>query len=98
MAVLSQEEYINRIRERIGEGTSDEDLAFVQDMTDTFNDLTARAGDTDNWKQRYEENDKDWRKRYRDAFFSATPEPPKVEEEKPEENKPLTFDSLFTKG
>lgn len=43
---LEREEYLRRIGERIGD--SDEDIAFLEDMTDTFDGLsegTRQEGD-----------------------------------------------------
>lgn len=72
MAVLSQEDYFNRLHERVGNDTSEEGIAFLEDMTDTFNDLNKRAnGDGEDWKQRYMELDEAWKTRYRHRFFSG---------------------------
>lgn len=67
MAVLSREEFIARIKARVGEGTSDEDISFTEDMIDTFD----AGADNSGWKRKYEENDAEWRRKYHDRFFSA---------------------------
>lgn len=70
MAVLSKDEFFNRIRERIGEDTSDETLTFIEDVTDTYNELEGRAeGDGTDWKAEYDRLDSEWRTRYRDRFW-----------------------------
>lgn len=95
MAVRSREEILNSIRERVGEQNDDETIAFIEDVTDTFTDLETRAnGDGVNWKEKYEENDASWRKKYTDRFFSGEPSEPEPEPE-PEPEEKLTFESLF---
>lgn len=70
MAVLNKEDLFNKIRERIGDATDEETLTFVEDVTDTFNDLETKAtGDGTDWKAKYDELDESWKKKYRDRFF-----------------------------
>lgn len=72
MAILDRDTFFTRLQERIGEDTSDESIAFVEDMTDTYNDLESRAnGDGVDWEQRYKELDEAWKKKYQHRFFSA---------------------------
>lgn len=72
MAVLTREEFFDRLNQRIGDDQSDEAVAYLEDMTDTFNDLDQRAnGDGTDWEQRYHDLDKQWRDKYRHRFFSG---------------------------
>lgn len=72
MAILSREEYFSRLHDRLGEDTSDESISFLEDMTDTYNDMENRVNsDGVNWEQRYKELDESWKKRYRHRFFSG---------------------------
>lgn len=72
MAVLEREKFFEAVQGRIGEDTSDEAIAFIEDMTDTYNDLEAKAaGDGVDWKQRYDELDEKWKKKYAHRFFSG---------------------------
>lgn len=96
MAVKTREEILTSVRTHIGDDASDEALALVEDLTDTITDFEKKANnDGQNWKQRYEENDAAWRKKYRDRFFSGgsddddEPEPPK---------KNYSFENLFKEG
>lgn len=68
MAVISKDELLQAISNRIGDDTSDEALALLEDVSDTLTDFDARLNDDTDWKQRYEENDKQWREKYRDRF------------------------------
>lgn len=72
MAVLSRDEYFARIQERLAEDTSDEGISFLEDMTDTYNDMENRAnGDGINWEQRYKDLDESWKNKYRHRFFTG---------------------------
>ncbi len=69
MSVLEREKFFEAVQNRIGEDTSDEAIAFIEDMTDTYNDLEARAaGDGVDWKQRYDELDENWKKNMLTGF------------------------------
>ena len=73
MAILSRDEYFTRLNERLGEDSSDESISFLEDMTDTYNDLANKAaGDGVDWEQKYKDLDETWKKRYRNRFFSGT--------------------------
>jgi hypothetical protein len=102
MAVLSKEDYMGRIKGIVGEDTSDESLAMIEDFSDTYDDLVSKAtppeGDGEDWKQKYEELDATWRKKYTDRFFdggSGDDDPPKPKEDEGEEEKELTYENLF---
>ena len=94
MAAYTREEFLEALRKRVGEDTSDEAIAFVQNMTETYDAMAANSGE--DWKKKYEDNDAQWRQKYRDTFFQATPE---LEEPQTEESKkPRTFNDLFKEG
>ena len=101
MAVLSKEEFMNRLQERIGEDTSDEAMTFIEDMTDTFNDMETRSsGNNDEqWKQKYDELDKSWRKKYKDRFFNSETNPDDAKREQKDDikddGKEKTYADLF---
>ena len=92
MAILKKEDFLKRIKEYVGEDTSDDAISFVQDVTETINDYESRGEDA-------AEVEKRWRKKYIDAFF--TKEKGKEEEEseeEEEEEKKYTYDNLFKEG
>ena len=70
MAVLSRDDYFNRINDYIGTNSDDSAIQFVEDLTDTYNELEKR-GSADNWEQRYKDLDAAWRERYKKRFFSG---------------------------
>ena len=92
--VLTKEEFLSKIKERIGENPTDEDITFVEDMTDTIDSLSQG----DEWKKKFEENDAMWRKKYTERFFTPDKESEKETEKEPEETKDseeITIDDLF---
>ena len=98
MAILSKEEYFAKLHERLGEDTSDESISFLEDMTDTYNDMENRAnGDGTNWEQKYHDLDESWKKRYRHRFFSGGGGIPEADERKDEGYNPenVTVNDLF---
>lgn len=97
MAVRTQQEILESLKARIGDSTDDDTLAFIEDVTDTLTDYETRVSDSTNWKEKYETNDAEWRKRYRDRFF-GNPENEVVETDsvvETETEKPMTFEDLF---
>lgn len=102
MAVRTRDEILAAVRCRLGDDTSDDVLAIIEDIDDTFRDYDTRTGE--DWKARYDELDAQWRKRYRDRFFQkadneeTNPEDVKDdnEEDLKEESEVKEFDELFT--
>ena len=78
MAVLGKDDFFKRIREHIGDDTSDESIAFIEDVTDTYNALEQSSKDETDWKSKYEELDENWKKRYRDRFFDGNGDTPET--------------------
>lgn len=98
MAVRTREEILNSVRNRIGDDNSDDALSLIEDLTDTMSDLENKANnDGQNWKQKYEENDAAWRKKYRDRFFSGGSGDDDDEPE-PARKKNYSFENLFKEG
>ena len=80
MAVKTVDEIMAIVRERIGEDDSDEAIEFIEDISDTFESFS----NAEDWKTKYEENDKKWREKYRDRFFTSKEEVEEDEIEEPE--------------
>lgn len=91
MAVLTSEELIEKVKARIGEDTSDEAIGFLEDVSDTLADYNDKL--KEDWKTKYEENDKEWRKRYTDRFNG---EEIKQLETKEDKDEVKTYEDLFT--
>lgn len=99
MAVKNKEEILEAIKTRVGDNTDDETISFLEDVIDTLTDLEKRAtDDSEDWKTKYEENDKTWRERYANRFFSKEPEPEPKPDPEPEPEVKKTFSDLFKEG
>lgn len=97
MAVLSKEDFLSRINERIGDDNSDEAIAFMEDMSDTYEDMANKITDSTDWKKKYEENDKAWRDKYKERFTSSHNEDEDLSGNDDDTTSPKTFDDLFKK-
>lgn len=74
---------------------SDESISLLEDLSDTFEDLSSQVLQAGDYKRKYEENDAEWRKRYHDRFFSVVEETTNKEDEKDDEVEKKTYESLF---
>ena len=85
----TKEELLEQFKTIIGEDMSDTSIGFIEDLTDSFNDSEA-----EDWKAKYEENDKNWRKKYTERFYGKVDE---KEEEDYFDDKPkkLRYEDLF---
>lgn len=91
MAIRTKEELLSKLSVFTDGREDDETLEFVEDITDTLNNLEENSGIE--WKEKYEENDREWRKKYKERFFSGEPEP---EPEPEPESTVVTYDDLFS--
>lgn len=91
MAKLSKDELIEKIKKYVGDRTDDETIAIIEDISDSID-----SSDADEWKQKYEENDKMWRDKYISRFLEKKEDeldtPTEHEEEEKEYN---SFEDLF---
>lgn len=98
MAVLSRDDFMARINERVGDDNSDDALSFIEDMTDTFDDLSS-SNNTEEWEKKYNELDTMWREKYKARFMNTGTDPRTVIDEQEEDIKDdgteTTFDDLF---
>lgn len=100
--VKTTAEILEQIKTKFADDTSDETLSFIEDVSDTLNEKDSLAGASEEWKKKFEDNDKQWREKYKSRFFSSTdkgasdPSTDIEDIEKPEEPpKPLEYDDLF---
>lgn len=95
MSVLSRDDFFNRINAMVGTNTSDEAVSFIEDMTDTYNNLEQTAnGDGVNWEQRYHELDESWKTKYKNRFFSGNGSSNIPLENTPPEEDKVTADNI----
>ena len=88
--VLDRDSFINRVKEYIGDRNDDDTISFLEDVNDSVLDFT-KEPEID-WKQKYDENDALWRKKYTDRFFSTPAEDDPIIEP---ERKSERFEDLF---
>ena len=89
MAVRTRDELITAVNTIIGETPNDNGLSLLEDISDTF----ASYDDKEDWKTKYEENDAEWRKRYKERFEGKKVV---VEENEDDDKKEKTkFEELF---
>lgn len=94
MAVRTREEIMAQLQTIIGDDTSDDTLTFVQDVSDTLGNDNSATRITE-LETQLKTQDEEWRKKYRDAFFTGKPDDAfKDEDDEPE--KPRRFEDLFT--
>lgn len=96
MAKLSKDELIEKVKKYVGDRTDDETIEIIEDISDSID-----SSDADEWKQKYEENDKLWRDKYIARFWDKNEEekitPSEHEEEEEEEKEYNSYDDLFEK-
>mgnify|MGYP006954106390 CR=1 FL=1 len=93
MAKLSKEKLLEKVREYVGDRTDDETIEIIEDISDSFD-----STDADEWKQKYDENDKMWRDKYISRFYDKKEEEFETPNEDEEEEKDYTsYEDLFEK-
>lgn len=106
MAVLNRDDFMNKIKEIVGDATDEANLTLIEDFTDTFDDLTHKATEgAGDWEKKYNDvNTKygDLQKRYKERFFNGTPNKgddssyvPDPEPETPDPAETIVVDDLF---
>ena len=104
--ILSKEEYFKKIKDRVGDSVEAEDISFIEDMTDTYTDLSSQI--KDDYKGKYEElkatydrDMADWARKYRERFFTPSDTESDdtkidiIDEGEDVEVSPEKFDDLF---
>lgn len=92
MSVRTRDEIMEQLRTVIGENDSDDVLTLMTDISDTLGDNKDRERVTQ-LEQQLQDNDREWRKKYRDAFFSK---PDESLDDEDESKTPSKFEDLFT--
>lgn len=109
MAVLNKTDFMNLIKSRIGDDTSDEALKFIEDINDTYEDLEKKTNPNkksdEEWQAEVDAKDKEWREKYKARFFDGVNkgDEPKDDMLDPDEKKPtpeetITIDDLFSEN
>ena len=98
MSVLSKDEIMQRVNAIIGDTPTDENLTFIEDISDTFDSFGNAPSELERVRKEAEENDAAWRKKYRDRFFNGPSEEDEtiISDDGGSQKKPKTYESLFT--
>lgn len=91
MAKLSKDELIEKVKKYVGDRTDDETIEIIEDLSDSLD-----SSDADEWRQKFEENDKMWRDKYISRFLEKKEDEPDTPTEHEEEEKEYnSFEDLF---
>lgn len=98
MAVKDRDSILLAVNQMIGDNTSDEAIALMEDITDTITDYETKIADKTDWKAKYDEMDASWRRKYIERFSGKTGKEIKDEQEEQikEDDENRSFDELFT--
>lgn len=70
MSTLNKEQFFNTLSSLVGDKSDEETIKALEDMTDTYNALEKGVkGDGIDWEQKFHDNDKAWREKYRSRFM-----------------------------
>lgn len=93
MAKLSKDELIEKVKKYVGDRTDDETIEIIEDISDSID-----SSDADEWRQKFEENDRMWRDKYISRFLEKKEDEPDTPTEHEEEEKEYnSFEDLFEK-
>ena len=91
MAKLSKDELIEKVRKYVGDRKDDETIEIIEDISDSID-----SSEADEWKKKYEENDKMWRDKYISRFVEKKEDELDASTEHEEEEKEYnSFEDLF---
>lgn len=94
--ILSRDQYFERVHNIVGDDSTDESISLLEDLTDTYNDLENRANaDSENWEQKYNELNEQWKKRYKSRFFNGDGGTPNKSETVTVDETDITYNDLF---
>lgn len=97
MAVKDRDSILSAVKQMIGDNTSDDAIALMEDITDTITDYETKVEDKTDWKAKYDEMDASWRRKYIERFSGKTGEEIKNEQEEQikDDDEIRSFDELF---
>lgn len=91
MAKLSKDELIEKVRKYVGDRKDDDTIEIIEDISDSID-----SSEADEWKKKYQENDKMWRDKYISRFVEKKEDEPDTPTEHDGEEKEYnSFEDLF---
>ena len=104
MAVMKIDELLKLVTDKFGETPDDDALTIIENISDTFNDMSGKV--TDDWqreKARLEQavidKDNEWRKKYTERFITGRDSDSGKGEDVPEDDvdeSNIEISDLFT--
>lgn len=96
MAVVEKESIMSRLNALIGDRTDDEALSIVEDISDTIDSASGTGMVTEEEAdRRVKEAEEEWRKKYKERFFSGDTGGGTATHDGGENEPPEKFDELF---
>lgn len=89
MAIVKKEDLMKRVTEILKDNTTDEAISILEDIDDTL------AASGEDWKTKYDELDKSWRKKYIERFNNADSGSAEEAEELEQEVEIINYGDLF---
>lgn len=89
--IRTSSELLDIIKQRVGESTSDEDLAFIEDASDTINNLSGQEARV----AELEAENESLRQKYRDRFFEPKDNVSSENVSRETKEEKTTFEELF---
>lgn len=96
MSVRTKDELLASVRAIVGEDTSDATLELFDDIADTLDNYS--NSENIDYKEKYEQNDREWRQKYRDRFMNGKPEDDDDDDPDDNSGKKYTYENLFKEG
>ena len=111
MAKRTRDEILNAFAQIVGDDERDEVIAFMEDLADSMTEGDAAEieqlrADLETERARYDENDRAWRRRYRERFYRGADDDEdgetviekkeKIEKKDEPKGEEVTYDDILT--
>lgn len=88
--VKSKQELLEKFNQIVNDSTDDSVIEFMDDLSDTID-----SNENENWKQKYNNLDEQWRKKYKERFMSKNDDDDIDDEDETDRPKKYSFNDLF---
>ena len=88
--VKSKEELLEKFNQIVNDSTDDSVSEFMDDLSDTID-----SNENENWKQKYNDLDEQWRKKYKERFMSKKDDDDIDDGDETDRPKKYSFNDLF---
>ena len=88
--VKSKQELLEKFNQIVNDSTDDSVIEFMDDLSDTID-----SNENENWKQKYNDLDEQWRKKYKERFMSKKDDDDIDDGDETDRPKKYSFNDLF---